>query len=456
MESPAAPLQAGLDPNLPDLPQGLRPNEPDPAPEAEGDDVPLEAPETLPPQQDPRPAHRPGFVPHERTQVAPWMDLYAPTWLHPVVKWLILDEHGPMPRTVQAQVGFGVLLMFVQFCMDMLAWVLGFRWVFVNAMGPGGWILAGLFAFLIALVIVIFERFVLTADVANKKLPIFLNPAILMRVGVVVLFATVTAIPVEMLVFHDVIQGRLNGELQGVREGARQQLRGDIRKDIEDVSGEEGKSRARLKEETPPVALENLELPQFDLRLKELSTQADAVVTDMREEEVGWRSGEKGKGRKWFRLKDQKDGLDRQMADIKAQREAELNRRQEANRKAQQQSAEWHFKELAKISDRYDPRKLDLEKKLRDVDRMTDDELTRATKREFKVVDGFARRWKIMDELEKEDPIFAWTKWGVRVVFVAFGLLVLTTKALFNRQTKAYYAGLDPMRLPRRPEDSID
>ena len=53
-----------------------------------------------------------------------------------------------------------------------------------------------------------------------------------------------------------------------------------------------------------------------------------------------------------------------------------------------------------------------------------------------------------LNDLEKEDPIFNVTKWAVRIVFIAFGLLVLTTKALFNRQTKAYYAGVDPMRLP--------
>ena len=66
---------------------------------------------------------------------------------------------------------------------------------------------------------------------------------------------------------------------------------------------------------------------------------------------------------------------------------------------------------------------------------------------EFSVVDGFARRWKLLNDLEKEEPLFGWTKWGVRALFVAFGLLVLTTKALFNRPTKAYYAGLDPMRV---------
>ncbi len=386
-------------------------------------------------------------VPHQRHQVAPYMDLYAHTWLHPLIRLLVLDEHGPMPRTVQAQVGFGVLLMMVQFCLDMLAWTLGFRWVFVNAMGWPGWILAVGFAFLIASIILIFERFVLTADVYSSKLPLLLNPAILMRIAVVVLFATVTAIPVEMLVFNDVIQGRLNGELQGVREQARQQLRTDIRKDIDDVANEEGKARTRLKEEVPPIKLEGLELPQFDKKLAELTKTYGDVTAELTQEEKGWRSGQAGKGPKWYRLNDQKLALEREIADAKAARQAELDRKSEGNRRGEEEAAKRHFNELAKISDRYDPRKRELEKKLRDVDRMTDDELRRATKREFSVVDGFARRWKLLNDLEKEEPLFGWTKWGVRALFVAFGLLVLTTKALFNRPTKAYYAGLDPMRV---------
>jgi len=79
------------------------------------------------------------------------------------------------------------------------------------------------------------------------------------------------------------------------------------------------------------------------------------------------------------------------------------------------------------------------------VDRMTDTDLSKATRREFVVVDGFARRYKILDDLEKEDAMYATTKHAVRVLFVAFGLLVLTTKALFNRPTRAYYAGRDPL-----------
>lgn len=382
---------------------------------------------------------------HERRQYAPYVDLYQKTWLQPLIKLMILDEHGPMPRTVQAQVGFAALLMGVQFCMDFLAWTLGFRWVFVNALGPAGWGLTFLFAFLISGIIIIFERFVVTADVENRKRHLLLSPAILMRVLVVVIFATVTAIPVELLVFNDVIQGRLNGEVQGIRESARQQLRSDFKKDIADLETEEGISRKRVKDEEPGTKLEEVATPKFDTQIKELQTKIEAVTIDLRQEEKGWRSGESGKGPQWWRLHDQKEALEGQLEEVKNQRKAELERLTTANRAAESSGADRHFQELQRISDRYEPRKRTLEQKLRDVDRMTDEDLKRATKKEFAVVDGFARRWKIMNDLEKEDPLYSLAKYAVRVLFVSFGLLVLTTKALFNRPTKLYFAGRDPL-----------
>ncbi len=399
--------------------------------------VPEPPPEAAPPEP---PQRR-----HQRRQYAPYVDLYKPTWLNPLIKLMILDEHGPMPRTVQAQVGFASLLMGVQFCMDFLAWTLGFRWVFVNALGPSGWILTFLFAFLISGIIIIFERFVVTADVESRKTPIFLSPAILMRVLVVIIFATVTAIPVELLVFNDVIQGRLNGEVQGIRETARQQLRGDFKKDLEDLESEEGISRKRLKDEAPEAKLEAVATPKFDTQIKELQSKIEAVAIDLRQEEKGWRSGAVGQGPQWWRLHDEKEALESQLEEVKTQRKAELDRLTAANRTAESSGADRHFAELQKISDRYEPRKRDLEKKRRDIDRMTDEELKRATKKEFAVVDGFARRWKIMNDLEKEDPLYAVAKYAVRVLFVSFGLLVLTTKALFNKPTKAYFAGRDPL-----------
>lgn len=382
---------------------------------------------------------------HQRRQYAPYVDLYKPTWLQPIIKLMILDEHGPMPRTVQAQVGFAATLMVVQFCMDFLAWSLGFRWVFVNAMGPAGWGLTFLFAFLISGIIIIFERFVVTADTENRNTSIMMSPAIWMRVIVVVIFATVTAIPVELLVFNDVIQGRLNGEVQGIREGARQQLRSDFKKDIGDLETEEGVARKRVKEETPDAKLEEVVTPKFDTQIKELQAKIEGVAIDLRQEEKGWRSGETGKGPQWWRLHDQKEALESQLEEVKNQRKAELERLTAANRAAESSGSDRHFAELQRISDRYEPRKRTLEQKLRDVDRLTDDELKRATKKEFAVVDGFARRWKIMNDLEKEDPIYSLAKYAVRVLFVSFGLLVLTTKLLFNKPTKAYYAGKDPL-----------
>ncbi len=261
----------------------------------------------------------------------------------------------------------------------------------------------------------------------------------------VIIFATVTAIPVELLVFNDVIQGRLNGEVQGIRETARQQLRGDFKKDLEDLESEEGISRKRLKDEAPEAKLEAVATPKFDTQIKELQSKIEAVAIDLRQEEKGWRSGAVGQGPQWWRLHDEKEALESQLEEVKTQRKAELDRLTAANRTAESSGADRHFAELQKISDRYEPRKRDLEKKRRDIDRMTDEELKRATKKEFAVVDGFARRWKIMNDLEKEDPLYAVAKYAVRVLFVSFGLLVLTTKALFNKPTKAYFAGRDPL-----------
>jgi hypothetical protein len=50
-----------------------------------------------------------------------------------------------------------------------------------------------------------------------------------------------------------------------------------------------------------------------------------------------------------------------------------------------------------------------------------------------------------MNQLEEEDPLFGWTKWAVRVLFVGLSLLVLASKSFFHRRTRAYYLGFDPM-----------
>ena len=159
----------------------------------------LEGPPSLVPSPTPRP------------DWDPWLHI----WLRPLIRLFLLDEHGPMPRTVAAQVGFAAVLMLLQTAVDMLAWTLGLRWVFVDALGPGGWALTIAFAGLISVIILIFERFVVTAAIPLDKSPLS-SKGTLIRIAVVLAFAMVTAIPVEMMMFHDVIQGRIGGEIESV------------------------------------------------------------------------------------------------------------------------------------------------------------------------------------------------------------------------------------------------
>jgi hypothetical protein len=369
---------------------------------------------------------------------------YEPIWIYPLVRALVLDEHGPMPRTVQAQVGFGALLIGVQFCLDMLAWTMGLRWVFVNAMGWGGWALVFLFAGLFAGIIAIFERYVLTAALGQSRLPVVLRPAILVRIAVVVLFAFVTSVPVEMLIFNDVVQGQINGQVQGNREAARAALRGDIQKELDALQDEEGKARKRVKEETPPLNLEDVTTTRFDGEEKRVREAIAQVLIDQREEKVGIRSGRIGEGRLWHRLRIQREQLEKSLADLVKSKDEELEKKRSANRKMQAEAADRHFKALQEVSVRFDARRQLMIKRLNAVDDLADDELARVTRRTFRVPDGFARRWQILQEAEDATPLFGWTKWAIRAIFISFGLLVLTTKALFNPTTRAYYdRGLD-------------
>lgn len=383
--------------------------------------------------------HPPVFADHARPAATTRRPVdTAPIWLHPLIRLLVLDEHGAMPRAVQAQVGFGALLLAIQFCLDVLAWCIGLKWVFVPAIGPAGWLLVVAFAVLLASIIAIFERFVLTADLGRGPKGLF-QPGIIVRVLVVVLFASVTSVPVELMVFHDVVQGRIDADRQAQREGARQVLRGDHQKSLAALEEEEAGARKRLQAEIPPVVEELPDLARFEAREQKLEDELEATRVRLREEELGY-GATAGKGPRWNRANVKRQAVEEQLAKLRADRDVEVREKRESNRKAQEARAERFSAELVKLSTRFDARRQPLQDRLAGVDALGDDELQLATRRTFDVPDGFARRWKELQQLEEETPAFAWTKWAVRLLFISFGLLVLTTKALFSPSTRAYYA----------------
>lgn len=410
----------------------------------------------------------------------PHWDPWAPVWLRPLIRVLLLDEHGPMPRTVAAQVGFAAVLMMLQAAVDMLAWTLGLRWVFVDALGPGGWALTIGFAALISLIILIFERFVVTAAVPLDKSP-FSNKGTLVRIAVVLAFAMVTAIPVEMMVFHDVIQGRIGSEIESRRISARSQLLGEIDKSQKSLAEEERAARQSVKLELPEPKTEKVDTSELDaqilgekgklprleryverdksradrfesrrvrakIRLDALADDAPAATR--RRLQSAYSSEARRAQSAASRAAAAADALAGQQRTIAALEE-ERTRKQGAveaeNERLRKEATDEHQRTLAGISERYTGRRDALEKRRAEVEAMTDLQLAAATKRTFQPPDGFARRWQIMNQLEEEDELFGWTKWAVRVLFVGLSLLVLASKSFFHRRTRAYYLGFDPM-----------
>jgi hypothetical protein len=409
----------------------------------------------------------------------PHWDPWQPTWLRPLIRLFMLDEHGPMPRTVAAQVGFAAVLMLLQTAVDILAWTLGLRWVFVSALGSGGWALTILFATLISVIILIFERFVVTAAVPLNKSP-FSNKGTLIRVGVVLAFAMVTAIPVEMMIFHDVIQGQIGGEIEARRAGARTELLAEVDKNAKVIAAEELTSRQSVKLELPEIVKEKVDTSDLDAQV--LSEKADlprlereakrsdarAAASERRAARAKYRADNAGdttaarrssleraaseaKTRaSWLRGHATADAaaLEGQQRGIVAL-ETERTRRQDtvdaANESVRKEAMAEHQATLTTISDRSEERRKLLDARRVAIDKMDDKALALATKRSFSPPDGFARRWKLMNELEDGDPLFALTKWAVRVLFVGLSMLVLASKSFFHRRTRAYYLGFDPM-----------
>lgn len=424
----------------------------------------LEGPPSLVPSPTPRP------------DWDPWLHI----WLRPLIRLFLLDEHGPMPRTVAAQVGFAAVLMLLQTAVDMLAWTLGLRWVFVDALGPGGWALTIAFAGLISVIILIFERFVVTAAIPLDKSPLS-SKGTLIRIAVVLAFAMVTAIPVEMMMFHDVIQGRIGGEIESRRIEARTQLLAEIEAASKTLTTDELASRQSVKLELPEVKSEKVDTSDLDAKI--VAAKAELPALEKAEAKADSAAGRaearlsRAKARletspadtpastlrareravaqaktqaSWLRsradqAKDAHTGKERAIADLDVERKARQEAVDASNEKVRKDATDEHQKTLATISDRYTDRRAKLEERRVEVEAMTDVQLAAATKRTFQPPDGFARRWQLMNQLEEEDPLFAMTKWAVRVLFVGLSLLVLTSKSFFHRRTRAYYLGFDPM-----------
>lgn len=368
------------------------------------------------------------------------------TPLDRVIGLLVLDvygrEKGRMPRRVRADVGFAAMLIAVQMSLDLLAWFLGMKLVFVPGFGPAiGFPLALLFAVFFASTIAIFERSVLTADLGFGS--VFRSATLWFRVAFVVGASFLTAVPLELFLFNDEIQHVLDADRGSQVGHAQDVLRGNVDGLIHQLDQKLDADLKRLEEQFAPLrAYVPATSTSVSPRLGTVERQIERVMGDMQREEEGSRSGHGGKGRRYKSLEGQLATLNRQLDLLTPTHNAELAElRKEARSHAE--SGELAYQQaIGTLRSDHEKARARLLDERAAIEKLPALELSRRARVPIDVADGFAARSRILSVLSETQPTVEWGVWGLRGVMVLFGLLVLVQKATFSTETKAYFSSM--------------
>jgi hypothetical protein len=367
------------------------------------------------------------------------------TWMDRVLEVGLLNvygSHGEMSRRVRADVAFAALLIVIQGCIDLLAWFLGMKLVFVNGFGPFiGFPLAFVFALLFASTIAIFERSVLVADVNLKG--VWRNSAIWFRIAFVLLASLVTAVPLELFLFNDEIAGVLGRQRGAQVTHARDVLRENVDALMKQNDEKLDRDLVRLEAQFAPLrAYDPPTTSSVSPRIDVLERSITGVTAEMQREEEGSRSGSSGRGRRFRSLQGQLDTLNRQLELLTTTHNAELaDLRKEARARAE--AGETAYRDaVVVVRGAHEKERGALLAQRTAIDELPIDVLAARARVTIDVPDGFSARVRILHNLADKEETVRWGIHALRLVMVLFGLLVLIQKATFSTETKAYFSAM--------------
>jgi hypothetical protein len=349
---------------------------------------------------------------------------------------------GEMTRRVRSEVAFAGMLILIQGCVDLLAWYLGLRLVFVSGFGPLlGEPLAFTFALLFSATIAIFERSVLTADVDMRGM--LRSPATYFRMLFVLLACTVTAVPLELFLFRDDIDGVINGERAARVERAQGILKADVDARLAALDAQLDRDLKRTEEQYAPLrTYVPPQVTSVSPRLDALMAQLTAVTGLMQQEDEGRRSGRGGRGPRWRSLKGQQEELEAQRVRVYAEHLAELvELRKEAAARAS--AGEATYKDaVATLRATVDKDRAALAAERVAIEELPPDTLARRARVSTAVPEGFSARVRVLSSLADREEVVNLGIWALRFVMILFGLLVLIQKATFSTETRAYFSAM--------------
>jgi hypothetical protein len=349
---------------------------------------------------------------------------------------------GQMSRRVRADVAFAGLLIIIQACIDVLAWFLGMKLVFVPGFGPAvGYPLALVFAVLFAATIAIFERSVLTADVNLRGL--ITNPALWFRMIFVLLASLVTAVPLELFLFSDEINRVIATDRANQVAHAQDLLRQNADSLLAALDNKLDKDLGRLEAQYAP--LRKYEPPTTSSvtpRIEVLEKQIEKVTGEMQREDEGVRSGASGRGKRYKSLQGQLETLNNQLALLTTTHNAELvDLRKEARSRAE--AGELAYQQAVNtLHAEHEKQRAALLTQRDEIEGLPVPVLAAKARVNIDVAEGFSARVRILHSLAKQEYTVQWGIWALRLVMVLFGLLVLIQKATFSTETRAYFSAM--------------
>jgi len=329
---------------------------------------------------------------------------------------------------VLAEMGAFVLLLAVQFAMDMWAW----SRVWMYAL-PTSAIWPYVLALVFAVVILLLDRSIIVQDTSNSVTKIV---PIIGRATFLLLIACVTAIAVELSVFHSEIDKRINNRekiaIDAIRASALDKERTTMAARISGAENREAKERASYENERAQ-ARQNL-VSQLERQRKTMEKALEEKRTQVAEESAGLVSGRYGQGPAYRAMKEQEERMALELKEFNHQAIDVLNSFDQQARTGLKINGNVEQERTA------DQLRNDERAIAEHVREMTPEELSSKYGGDWKQSRGFIDRYRELESMREENATVSQIVWGCRLIMILLGLAILFLKLMSSEEFCTYYS----------------
>lgn len=352
---------------------------------------------------------------------------------------------------VRAEIAVFARILTIAFFVDAFAWTMVWHYA-LSSFGWAHWLLALPLGLAFAFAIVLYDRSIVVGDTtlsrdpdAGFRIPFTTKRISMSRVGMsflmrfmlLLFLATITAIPVEITVFHSEIENRISrteeARVADIRARAITSENERFGREIATLRAE-GAERMRPLREERARARSVLETSRATQRADMQATIDHTNARTIDESRGTGPSGRRGAGNVYRALLNQGAGLQQQLVAFNAQTERDLASFDNHTRELLQDETDRVNASVARVQQMADTR-------INEVRAMPAPALAqRFNGGEYREPRGFLQRFRTLEAMRREDPFVNLVVAMFRGVMIAFGLIILGLKILTSQETRRYFS----------------